>query len=71
MVIVRTNAALLGLGDVILNDYDVKAGLASSLLTVNDIFWKTAYDTERKICSIVTSINQQNVDSVRGNLVVG
>lgn len=50
---------------------DLKASLASSLATVNNLFWSTAYQAEQKVCSILTSINQQNVNSVSGTLRAG
>ncbi|KAF2012033.1 hypothetical protein BU24DRAFT_267990 [Aaosphaeria arxii CBS 175.79] len=68
--IAGTNAVISSTGAVQAS-YDVKNNLTSTLLAVNNLFWQTTYDTEKKICSIITSINQQNVDGVRGNLRTG
>ncbi|KAJ4311417.1 hypothetical protein N0V94_007955 [Neodidymelliopsis sp. IMI 364377] len=64
------NIEIGGAGDL-QYDYELKTSLASSLTTINNLLWQSAYQTERKICAIVTSINQQNVDTVKGNLRAG
>ncbi|KZM26564.1 uncharacterized protein EKO05_0005414 [Ascochyta rabiei] len=68
--IAQKTIALNGSGGVTYN-YDVKASLASSLTILNNLLWQTAYQTEQRVCAIVTSINQQNVDTVNGNLRAG
>ncbi|KAF2844636.1 hypothetical protein T440DRAFT_559499 [Plenodomus tracheiphilus IPT5] len=65
--IAQTGLAVNGSGGIQYN-YDVKANLTAALSTVNNIFWQTAYQAELKVCSIVTSINRQNVDTARGSL---
>lgn len=66
----QKNVALSGAGGVQYN-YDLKASLASSLNTINNLFWQTTIAAEQKVCSIVTSINQQNVNTVQGQLRAG
>ncbi|KAJ4330372.1 hypothetical protein N0V95_010067 [Ascochyta clinopodiicola] len=68
--IAQKTITLNGSGGVQYN-YDVKASLASSLAILNNLLWQTAYQTEQRVCAIVTSINQQNVDTVNGNLRAG
>lgn len=69
-VIAQTNVELSGNRSAEYVDY-LQANLIKALAVVNNVFWQTAYETERKICAISTSINQQNVDTVRGNLRAG
>jgi hypothetical protein len=66
----QKNVQLSGSGGIQYS-YDVKAGIASSLALINNLFWQTAVDAEQKVCSIVTSINQQNVNTVQGQLTAG
>jgi hypothetical protein len=66
----QKNVQLSGSGGIQYS-YDVKAGIASSLALINNLFWQTAVDAEQKVCSIVTSINQQNVNTVQGQLSAG
>ncbi|XPS92901.1 hypothetical protein M3J09_002277 [Ascochyta lentis] len=68
--IAQKTIALNGSGGIQYN-YDVKASLASSLAIVNNLFWQTAYQSEQRVCAIVTSINQQNVDNVNAGLRAG
>jgi hypothetical protein len=66
----QKNIALNGTGGIQYS-YDIKASISSTLVTVNNLFWQTTIDAEQKVCSIVTSINQQNVGTVQGQLRAG
>jgi len=65
----QKNIELSGSGGVQYS-YDVQVSLASSLAIVSNLLWETAYEAERKVCAIVSSINEQNVDTVKGNLAI-
>ncbi|KAJ8114867.1 hypothetical protein OPT61_g3356 [Boeremia exigua] len=49
---------------------ELAASLTASLAIVNNLFWRTAIEAEQKVCAIVYSINEQNVDNVKGKLLV-
>lgn len=65
----QKNIELSGSGGIQYS-YDVNVSLVSSLAIVNNLLWETAYEAERKVCAIVSSINEQNVDTVKGNLAI-
>ncbi|KAH6644855.1 hypothetical protein C7974DRAFT_408500 [Boeremia exigua] len=67
--IAQKNIALSGSGTIAYS-YDIQADLAAALATVNNLFWSTAYEGEERVCAIVRSINEQNVGTVRGNLLI-
>ncbi|OAL43830.1 hypothetical protein IQ07DRAFT_288910 [Pyrenochaeta sp. DS3sAY3a] len=62
----RTNNLFAGTNGV---NTDFKANLTTSLTGLLNILWQTAYEGERRVCAITTSINQQNVDSATATLV--
>ena len=45
--------------------------LAQLLANANTILWSTATDIEKKVCAIASSINEQNVNGQRANLIAG
>jgi hypothetical protein len=63
----RTNNLFSGTNGI---NTDFKANLTTSLTGLLNIFWQTAYEAERRVCLITTSINQQSVEGAAASLTV-